>query len=172
MFPDHAKRLGVTTFPGLVVSDLPEQRHFPMTGAATHAGVLAHCKAFMGGEAAPHMRSQAAPEVVWAPGEVRQLVRSTFEAEMMEDGVSLVFFDAPWCKEGKRLRDNFGSVATAFAEHSNVKIGTFDVSENDAPFLVPAPLPTVMLFKGGKKVVYHGEHTLSAIKFFVESELL
>lgn len=170
----HAQRFGLTSFPAVVISSLAEQRHFPLEGRGLQASVVAqHLRAFTAGTLQPLRRSEPEPTEHGAPFVI---VGSTFDRVVgatLDARTVLVSFDAPWCKECRQLRVALPKVAALYAEQDDLLVATFDVSKNDAPFAVPMPLPTLMLFRGGlpEGLVYHGDQSQEALKFFIKGHL-
>ena len=86
-------------------------------------------------------------------GEIKQITDDSFRLEVMESPIPvLVDFWAPWCGPCRMLSLTLESVAKDFA--GRLKIVKLNVDENEqtANSYGIRGIPTLMLFKEGKKV--------------------
>ena len=85
----------------------------------------------------------------------------------------LMFFDAPWCKECRLLRDKYPRVAKHFSNRTDMVVATLDVSANEGDFVVPDVLPGLVFFPAANKtgIPYLGPRDLEDLKFFVTQKV-
>lgn len=186
VYRDLAFRLGITTFdlPGVVLSNLEARKHFPLHFEYSVQHVKEHCQQFLQHKLAPLSRKQTKPSPErWMQEAmaretggtgIKDLDTASWD-EVVKDSSKhvLVFFDAPWCKECRLLRDKYPRVAEHFRNRTDVVVSTLDVSANEGSFEVPETLPGLVFFPADNKagIPYLGPRDLEDLKFFLGQKI-
>jgi protein disulfide-isomerase-like protein len=91
--------------------------------------------------------------------------------DVMNNGMWLVKFYAPYCVHCKRLAPIWEHVAHALADKpSNVRVGKVDCTRfpGVASRLRVNAYPTIIFFRNGVQIPYEGERTKNALVEFVD----
>jgi len=145
----HAKSMGVTSTPGLVISE--GRKNFVFDKDATSADdIKAFSAGVLDGTIKAHLKSQDVPEQD-PDSNVVTLVGKNFEEVVFESGKDVfVEFYAPWCGHCKNLAPKWELLADEFAHADNIIVAKVDSTENDTPAEIQG-FPTLVYYPAGNK---------------------
>lgn len=153
-------------------------RKFPFAGGKAHrlADLRAFEAAFLRGELAPHLKSEAdAP--AHARGPVQVLTGTTFNARCGAAATvardCLVMFHAPWCGHCKALLPKWDALGELFAKADGaVLVAKMDATLNeiDVEGVAVKGFPTIVFFShGGKPTTYEGGREVADLSAFLQA---
>jgi protein disulfide-isomerase A1 len=146
-FEQHAKSLGVTTLPSLLLQDIRTRRKwktedFESSKLQTFFDDWAHNKL------APYVVSQPEPAVNRKA--VKVLVGHNFVETVNDEKLNvLVNLFAPWCGHCKSLHPKYERMALTFADQPDILIASMDATKNDAGDLQIQAYPTILFYPAG-----------------------
>ena len=128
-------------------------------------------KDFFDGKINRFLKSEPVP--VGENGPVKQVVGSTFEEIVMEDGKDvLIEFYAPWCGHCKSLVPKYDELGVKLENNSNVVIAKIDAVANDFPDTFPVEgYPTLYWVPAGGKndpIRYEGGREVTDFLSYIE----
>ena len=145
--------------------------HTPSPAGAALSGdaAIAFARAALGGQLAPHIRSQ--PESP-SEGPLIELVGANFR-NVVHDPTKdvLVQFYSPSCGHCAKLRPVYEKVAAHFAYDAEVVVAQIDAIANEVLGLEPAGYPTIIFYPKANKrgVEYDGSRDLHDLVQFVDA---
>lgn len=135
------------------------------TAAMTVDSITKFVESVVDGTASPHLKSEPIPES--NDGPVTVIVGKQWKDIVHADKDVFVKYYAPWCGHCKKLAPVWEELGEAYKGDSNMVIGKFDATANEAEGVQVRGYPTLIFYPKGKKdepVTYDGDRDLEGFK--------
>lgn len=179
---EHAKIMGVTGLPSVVLHDLETKDTYvmdrtPVGQNSAEAIIAAFVALALDGGVEPFRRVPQTPiKAYQGAGSVMQLDEEAFEKITSETTKhSFVYFHAPWCQNCRQLMKRWTEFAEMVKSREDVVIAEMDVSEHHG-FKEIAHYPNFRLYTAESKeteespLPYHGERFARSWSEFLDKE--
>ena len=169
-FEQHARSLGVTAPPALLLQDQHTRRKW-RTDEFETSKLQLFFDQWAAGKLPPFVVSLPEPPV--NNKAVKVLVGSTYVDTVNDENLNvLVNLFAPWCGHCKALHPKYEKVGLLFADQPDVLVASMDATKNDAGDIQVQAYPTILFYAAGAHKTprfYRGPHDAQNLAQFINS---